>query len=292
MEDALPWILVLVLAVVSVILFVRLRGARAAAGRAEAEARRALGELRDARWADDDGPAAPAETMGADEQGADERTAATESAPVPSTGATRELLQDLLEFLERRPLARLREAEQEQGDRLPAPVLDALDALEDLAFYGAMPDDTVTRQDLGDLVRGVTREYGEQHGVRIRVSGPERSVSFDVAGEWLKDIVYLVLSNADHFGGEGGIHVRLEGGPAVAAVVEVRDDGDGFDEAALEHAFEPFWTTDPQAPGLGLFHCRVLVEHMGGRLDLDNHPEGGGRVRLLLPEAPPNAEGR
>lgn len=287
MEDALAWILVLVLAVVAVILFVRLRGARADADRSAAEARRALAKVRDEpdRPTDEPSRPEPAETT------RDARpVGAQKPESVPSGQITRDLLEDLLGFLERRPLARLREAEGDQGDRLPGPVLDALDALEDLAFYGSMPDGSVGRQDLGDLVRGVTREYGEQHGIRIRVSGPERPVSFDVAGEWLKDIVYLVLSNADRFGGDGGIHVRLEGGPAVAAVIEVRDDGEGFDDEALAHAFEPFWTTDPEAPGLGLFHCQVLVDRMGGRLDLDNHPEGGGRARLLLPEAPPTED--
>ncbi len=206
--------------------------------------------------------------------------------PKDSTEATRELLAYLLDYLERSPLAFLRDAD-ERFD-LPDPAIDALHALEDLAFYGTTPDATVRKESLSHLVQGVTREYTDEHGIRIRVTGPERPVIFRVASEWLKDIVYLALANAHHFGDADGIEVRLNGGPGVAALIEIRDFGEGFSEEALENAFDPFWTTDPGATGLGLFHARLLIGRMGGRIDLDNHPDGGGRLRILLPAQPPS----
>ncbi|TVP57408.1 MAG: sensor histidine kinase [Gemmatimonadales bacterium] len=295
--EVLAWSLVVVLTIVVVVLLLKRKSAAVPAGSSVREVRElSTGGSSTAHGSS----AAPADTT----------EAGTATAPAPADGhagpgshaadparsgrtetaSTRAMLESVLGFLERGPLSDLREAES--GGSLPGPVLDALDALEDLAFYGRIPDPTTSKQSLEHLVRDVTREYTDEHGVRVRVSGPERLVSFTVAPEWFKDVLYLVLANAHHYGGDGQIEVRLSGGAAVPAVVEVRDEGEGFSDEALEHAFEPFWTSDERAPGLGLFHCRILVDRMGGELEIDNHPDGGGRVRLLLPEAPPAGDGQ
>jgi PAS domain S-box-containing protein len=48
--------------------------------------------------------------------------------------------------------------------------------------------------------------------------------------------------------------------------VEVRDSGPGFAPAALERAFEAFYTTKPEGMGMGLPICRSIIEAHGGRL--------------------------
>ena len=287
--EALAWTLVVLLSIVVVVLLMKRKSAAVPAGSSVREL--SGGESSTAHGGtpfDTD----RGERAGHDASPADPPLEAVGSAAPATTDragrgheGTRALLESVLGYLERGPLDDLRAAEA--GGSLPAPVLDALDALEDLAFYGTIPDGATSKQSLEHLVRDVTREYQEQHGVGVRVNGPERLVSFTVAPEWFKDVLYLILANAHHHGGEGRIEVRLSGGAAVPALVEVRDEGEGFSDEALEHAFDPFWTTAERAAGLGLFHCRVLVERMGGQLEIDNHPDGGGRVRLILPEAPP-----
>jgi C4-dicarboxylate-specific signal transduction histidine kinase len=49
-------------------------------------------------------------------------------------------------------------------------------------------------------------------------------------------------------------------------VVAVRDSGPGLGEAALERAFEAFYTTKSNGLGMGLSICRTIVEAHGGRL--------------------------
>jgi PAS domain S-box-containing protein len=48
--------------------------------------------------------------------------------------------------------------------------------------------------------------------------------------------------------------------------VEVRDSGPGFAPVALDHVFEPFYTTKPGGLGLGLSICRSIIEAHNGRL--------------------------
>lgn len=70
-------------------------------------------------------------------------------------------------------------------------------------------------------------------------------------------------------------------------VVSVLDNGSGLRPEVLERIFDPFYTTkDPgTGTGLGLFISSRLVEGMGGRIKVENHPEGGACFSLLFPEA-------
>jgi nitrogen fixation/metabolism regulation signal transduction histidine kinase len=74
-------------------------------------------------------------------------------------------------------------------------------------------------------------------------------------------------------------------GPDAAgqAVISVSDNGPGFQRDLLPRIFDPYVTSKPRGTGLGLAIVKKIVEEHGGRIDADNRPEGGGRVRVMLP---------
>jgi len=65
--------------------------------------------------------------------------------------------------------------------------------------------------------------------------------------------------------------------------LEVGDDGEGIDPAALPHIFEPFYTTRPDQTGLGLSAVQGIVRRLGGDIEVDSRPHQGARVRVRLP---------
>ena len=65
--------------------------------------------------------------------------------------------------------------------------------------------------------------------------------------------------------------------------LEVRDDGPGFDHATRERVCEPFFTTRPDAAGLGLARVHGIVTGHDGRMEVESRPGQGTCVRLLLP---------
>lgn len=71
-------------------------------------------------------------------------------------------------------------------------------------------------------------------------------------------------------------------------VIAVEDTGEGPSGQALEHAFEPFFTTrrDAEHPGLGLSTVLGIAKAHHGTARLMRAAAGGCRVEIYLPRAP------
>lgn len=65
--------------------------------------------------------------------------------------------------------------------------------------------------------------------------------------------------------------------------VSVADHGSGVAREAIEHLFEPFYSTKPEGMGMGLNICRSIIEFHKGRMWVDPNPEGGAIFRFTLP---------
>jgi|GEM_PF-656983 len=76
--------------------------------------------------------------------------------------------------------------------------------------------------------------------------------------------------------------------------VEVADTGDGVSPEALEHIFEPFYSTKDfgKGTGLGLAIVHGIVEQSGGRVTCESEVGRGSVFRLCLPRLVGAAEAR
>ncbi|MGQ9687551.1 MAG: response regulator [Desulfobaccales bacterium] len=70
-------------------------------------------------------------------------------------------------------------------------------------------------------------------------------------------------------------------------VIHFQDTGPGISSEALEQIFTPFYSTKDGAQGLGLGLpiCRKILERYAGQLIVENRPEQGARVTILLPKS-------
>ncbi len=106
----------------------------------------------------------------------------------------------------------------------------------------------------------------------------------------VEQIVTNLAANACKFAPEGGlveVVARVEG---PAAVVIVRDDGDGIEQADRELAFRPFARLESHAhvpgTGLGLPISRDLARAMGGDLAVASVAGSGSAFIVGLPAGP------
>ena len=156
--------------------------------------------------------------------------------------------------------------------------------------YARAPDMQISRFDINHLVTEVADLY--------RVQDPRVQIQLDLGAEVgsieadrgrVRQMLNNLLTNAlEALDGVGSAKVevstRLESsGDAEYVAVSVCDNGPGFPRELLGRVFDPYVTSKPKGTGLGLAIVKKTIEEHGGRIDADNRPEGGARVRVVLP---------
>jgi two-component system sensor histidine kinase PilS (NtrC family) len=100
----------------------------------------------------------------------------------------------------------------------------------------------------------------------------------------LDQILWNLVRNAWRHGRmrPGSVRIVLAGSPLPGSLtLDVIDDGPGVTREAQAHLFEPFFTTEAQGTGLGLYIARELCEGNGARIEYIDDG-AGGRFRLTL----------
>lgn len=108
----------------------------------------------------------------------------------------------------------------------------------------------------------------------------------------LQQVILNVLHNAmDSIGKDGTIEItsRLSGD---RIFVDFADTGPGLTLDALEHLYDPFFTTKPKGKGtgLGLYVSQDIMTRLGGELVAENRDGGGAVFSLWLPVPPETAD--
>jgi two-component system sensor histidine kinase PilS (NtrC family) len=126
-----------------------------------------------------------------------------------------------------------------------------------------------------------TRQAEEIPAEAVIVTMPD-SARFSFDPDHLRQIVWNLLRNAWRYSRKqaGSLHLSLERqGPQLQ--LTIRDDGPGVSPQHRDKLFEPFFTTDAQGTGLGLFLARELAEANAAQLAY-LPTQGGAAFRLSL----------
>jgi len=108
--------------------------------------------------------------------------------------------------------------------------------------------------------------------------------TLDIDDEQIQKVVVNLLLNANDAVAAGGhITVTTSHGGGWAEC-SVRDTGCGMSKEYIEtRLFKPFQTTKQKGMGVGLFHCKTIVEAHGGRIEVESEEGKATIFRVIVP---------
>jgi nitrogen fixation/metabolism regulation signal transduction histidine kinase len=198
------------------------------------------------------------------------------------------------ERLRRRLLATMAPRDAEILERATHTIVQQVETMQQMvnAFseYARAPEMRVSRFSLNQLITEVAELYRSQDPrAAIHLTLDQRLEGIEADRGRVRQILNNLVTNAlEALDGTAQprleIATQLEGAEdGQYAALAVCDNGPGFQRELLGRVFDPYVTSKPKGTGLGLAIVKKIVEEHGGRIDADNRPEGGARVRVLLP---------
>jgi len=139
--------------------------------------------------------------------------------------------------------------------------------------------------DLNALVQETLALQEQAGGFRVRRElGNLPRLQLD-PGQIQKVLTNLLMNAREAIGADGQITVETSQANGWA-VVTVSDTGCGMTPEFIDHRlFRPFQTTKKRGIGIGMFHCKMIVEAHRGRIEVRSEPGKGTAFRVLLPIA-------
>jgi len=182
----------------------------------------------------------------------------------------------------------------EAGTQMMALVDDLLDLASLEAGPPPATPERVRVADIAMQVLNALSGLAEQHGVLLRTVALAEAGAVRTDRRRLGQALMHVVSHAIRQHRRGGwveVGGRIESGAAAPlAVLSVRDDGPGYDEAERQTMFEPFLRhgaamRSGEGSAIGLALALRLVQALGGKIEVDSRPGVGTEFRLCLPAA-------
>ena len=179
---------------------------------------------------------------------------------------------------------RILEAIYDESVRLSQTVNDFLD----YARPRQPRDDLVDVSLVLDQAPGFLQDEFSRRGVAVE-NDVERALFVRGDKDLLYRAFYNILINGQQAMDSPGIikicskRKKDENGPLV--ILEFLDSGKGFDPDIMDNLMDPFFTTKDGGTGLGLPIVKSIVLGHGGEIELENGPDGGALVRVILPGA-------
>ncbi|WP_338770625.1 ATP-binding protein [Massilia sp. METH4] len=170
--------------------------------------------------------------------------------------------------------------------------------VDDFRDYARTPPAQLEPLDLNELVEEILHLYVSGDGndiIRPHLAPYLPMIMGDETQ--LRQVIHNLLQNAQDAladAPEGSREPRVDvvteaihyqsadGGTRIAVRLSISDNGPGFAPKILARAFEPYVTSKARGTGLGLAMVKKIIDEHGGRIDIQNHPDGCGASVLIL----------
>lgn len=162
--------------------------------------------------------------------------------------------------------------------------------LLDFARRRSGPRTRVDAAQWADATLDILRPLSGKRRIALELRKPEAPVDVVIDALEMQQALTNLVMNALAASAEGSvIEVALAAEPE-ALRIDVIDQGAGIAPEALQHVFEPYFTTKQagEGTGLGLSVAHGIVREHGGTIDLESTLGEGTRVTIRVPREPPS----
>ncbi|MEX2642086.1 MAG: PAS domain-containing sensor histidine kinase [Acetobacterales bacterium] len=165
--------------------------------------------------------------------------------------------------------------------------------VDEFSAFARMPSPTLKPESLKEICsEAVFLQRTAHPAIRFEVDMPKEKITVPCDRRQMGQAVTNLLQNAveaiegrmtaDAPAGEVRLVLRQDEG---ATRIVVEDNGPGLPVEGRENLTEPYVTTRLKGTGLGLAIVKKIMEDHAGSIALEDRPEGGARVSLLLNSA-------
>ena len=172
--------------------------------------------------------------------------------------------------------------------------------VDEFSSFARMPAPSMRNQDIVDICRqSLFLQRSANSDVEYSFDGPSTPLILRCDGRQLSQVLTNLLQNA-HDAIEGrfeaakargedestqdkgriALSIQAEDGHVRIAI---QDNGKGLPTEQRERLTEPYVTTRKKGTGLGLAIVKKIMEDHGGSLSLDDAPEQGALITMILP---------
>ncbi|MGD8629035.1 MAG: ATP-binding protein, partial [bacterium] len=106
---------------------------------------------------------------------------------------------------------------------------------------------------------------------------------FDADPDRLQQILINIIKNAIEATPDQGDLFMETWTDELRAFVRISDSGPGIPDEAMEHLFEPFYSTKERGTGLGLCISQRIIDEHGGKIRVERPDRGGTSFVIELP---------
>jgi two-component system, NtrC family, nitrogen regulation sensor histidine kinase NtrY len=163
--------------------------------------------------------------------------------------------------------------------------------VDEFSAFARMPQPVIKPEDIGRVAReALILHKTARPEIAWRTEIPERGPVAPCDRRLLRQALTNLLQNAadsvtmhQRAGGEHTGHISVTiTAPDKEVRISVTDDGIGLPQEERAQLTEPYVTHKPKGTGLGLAIVKKIMEDHGGRIVLDDRPDGPGAVATLV----------
>lgn len=154
------------------------------------------------------------------------------------------------------------------------------------ALTAVGPNGEAERLDLSHLAAERAEVWRRRSGpnVEIRANLTEGAEMLGLPSHLRIMLDCLIANAVESLPGQGGlVTITTIIDPYGWLALEIRDNGCGMTDETLQLALEPFFTTKPDRPGLGLALARGVWRSHRGAFSIESNPGRGTLVHLTRP---------